>query len=113
MLQKKISWLLFYGSLCSLLCLCAVTDFSAAEKDSGVKHCMLVPLLSAMSLSQSKVKGQGHQGQKRAVHSQHSRGISTEWNALTENIVTQAADATIPSLPRGDFAGTFQMDNGN
>jgi len=30
---------------------CTVTDFSAAEKDSGVKLCMLVRLLSAMSFS--------------------------------------------------------------
>ena len=30
---------------------CAVTDFSAAEKESGVKLCMHVPLLSAMSFS--------------------------------------------------------------
>ena len=29
---------------------------------------------------------------------------STEWNALAANNVTHAADATIPSLPRGDFA---------
>jgi len=31
--------------------------------------------------------------------------VSTEWNTLTENIVMQAADATILSLPKGDFAG--------
>jgi len=31
--------------------LCTVTDFSAAEKDSGVKLRMLVPLLSGMSFS--------------------------------------------------------------
>jgi len=30
---------------------------------------------------------------------------STEWNALAANKVTQAADATIPSLRMGDFAG--------
>jgi len=30
---------------------CTVTDFSAAEKDSGVKLCMQVRLLSAMSFS--------------------------------------------------------------
>jgi len=38
----------------------------------------------------------------------NTRAVSTEWNALTANIVTQAADATeatIPSLPRGDFGG--------
>jgi len=43
----------------SLLCViffvclfvCTVTDFSAAEKDSGVKLCMRVRLLSGMSFS--------------------------------------------------------------
>ena len=34
-----------------LLCLCTVTDFSAAEKDSVVKLRMLVRLLSGMSFS--------------------------------------------------------------
>jgi len=42
-----------YGSMVgilSLLCLyCTVTDFSAAEKDSGVKLRMFVRLLSGMS----------------------------------------------------------------
>ena len=33
------------------LFVCMVTDFSAAEKDSGVKLCVLVRLLSLMSLS--------------------------------------------------------------
>jgi len=33
------------------LFVCTVTDFSAAEKDSGVKFCMHVRLLSAMSFS--------------------------------------------------------------
>jgi len=31
--------------------------------------------------------------------------VSTEWNALTAKIITQAADATIRSLRRGDIAG--------
>jgi len=30
---------------------CTVTDFSAAEKDGGVKLCMLIRLLSRMSIS--------------------------------------------------------------
>jgi len=30
--------------------------------------------------------------------------VWTEWNALVADNVRQAADATIPSLPRGDFA---------
>jgi len=41
-----------------------------------------------------KVKGQGHQGQKRSLHSHH-HPAATEWNA--------AADETVPSLPGGDF----------
>jgi len=50
-----------YGSMVGILsftvplfvCLfvCAVMDFSVAEKDSGVKHGMLVRLLSGMSFS--------------------------------------------------------------
>jgi len=39
--------------VCLFVCLhvCTVTDFSAAEKDSGVKLRMLVRLLSGMSFS--------------------------------------------------------------
>jgi len=51
-----------------------------------------------------KVKGQGHQGQKRAVHSQHP-ALWTEWNALVADNVAQAADAATRSLQRGVFAG--------
>ena len=43
-----------YGSvvgILSLLCVCTVTDLSAAEKDSGVKLRTLVRLLSGMSFS--------------------------------------------------------------
>ena len=46
-----------YGGVFSLLCVfclffvCTVTDFSAAERDSGVKHCTPVRLLSAMRFS--------------------------------------------------------------
>jgi len=54
-------------------------------------------------MSRSKVKGQGHQGQKRAVHSQHPAAW-TEWNALVADNVAQAADATIRSLRRGDIS---------
>jgi len=39
---------------------------------------------------------------KRALHSQHPP-VSTEWNMLIANNVTQAADATILSLLRGDL----------
>jgi len=35
----------------------------------------------------------------------HNSPASTEWNALAANNATQAADATIPSLPRGDISG--------
>jgi len=35
-----------------------------------------------------KVKGQGHQGQKHAVHSHHPL-IATAWNALSANNVMQ------------------------
>ena len=35
----------------SLLCVCTVTDFSAAEKGSGVKLRTLVRLLSGMNFS--------------------------------------------------------------
>ena len=38
----------------------------------------------------------------RALHSQHPP-VSTEWNMLIANNVTQAADATILSLLRGDL----------
>jgi len=47
-----------------------------------------------------QVKGEGHQGQKRAVHSQHPT-VWTEWNALVADNVAQAAGATIRSLQRG------------
>jgi len=43
-----------YGSMVgilSLLCVCTVTDFTAADKDSGVKLCMLLRLLSGISFS--------------------------------------------------------------
>jgi len=39
------------------------------------------PSLGQVWMSKLKVKGQGHQGQKRAVHSQHPT-VWTEWNAL-------------------------------
>jgi len=47
-----VVWLgyLVYCAFVSLL-VCMVMDFSAAEKDSGMKLCMLVQLLSRMSCS--------------------------------------------------------------
>jgi len=50
-----------------------------------------------------KVKGQGHQRQKRAAHSQHPT-VWTEWNALVADNVAKAAGATIRLLQRGVFA---------
>jgi len=60
-------------------------------------------------MSRSKVKGQGQQGQKTRCALTTPPPLSTEWNALATNNVTHAADATIPSLPRGDFAGLRAM----
>ena len=60
-------------------------------------------------MSSSKIKGQGHQGQKTRSALTTSPASSTEWNALAANNVTQAADATIPSSPRGVFAGSRAM----
>jgi len=42
-------WLGYIVSVCLFVCM--VTDFSAAEEDSGVKLCKLVQLLSEMSFS--------------------------------------------------------------
>jgi len=44
-----VVWLGYIVYFCAFLC--TVTDFSAAEKDSGMKLRMLVPLLSGMSFS--------------------------------------------------------------
>ena len=45
-------------------------------------------LLGPVLMSRSKIKGQGHQGQKCAVHS-HYPPAATEWNALAANSVIQ------------------------
>jgi len=50
--------------LCVCFFVCTVTDFSAAEKDGGMKFCMRVGLLSGQVFSH--FGGQGHQGQKGA-----------------------------------------------
>jgi len=68
---QLIVFILLCGSMVgilSLLCVCTVTDFSAAEKGSSVKLCVLVRLLSRHFFSHfgghwSNIKGQGNQGQ--------------------------------------------------
>jgi len=49
--RKAAWWDLRLASLLMHLFVCTVMDFSAAEKDSGVKLRMLVRLLSGMSFS--------------------------------------------------------------
>ena len=51
-------------------------------------------------MSRSKVKGQGHQGQKTrcALRTVNTPEMWTEWNALVADNVAQAADATSRSL---------------
>jgi len=44
--------------LCVIFFVCTVTDFSAAEKDTGVKFCMHVRLLSRRTSPIVEVKGQ-------------------------------------------------------
>jgi len=51
-----------------------------AERFAPNSHGTRVWSFDRMSLNRSKVKGQGHQGQKSAVHSQHPRG--TDGNGL-------------------------------
>jgi len=64
-------------------------DLSRAEKDSGVKLCMLVRLLLDRSSSILVVKGQGHQEQKtRLALSTPTRG-AYEWYALAASSVQQ------------------------
>ena len=64
------------------------------------------PSLGWVSLSRSKVKGQGHQGQKtRCALTTLPCKLWTKWNALVADNVAQAADATTWSLQRGVFAG--------
>jgi len=61
-------------------------------------------------MSRSKVKGQRHQEQKRAVRSEHpALAVWTEWTALVADNVAQAASATSRSLRRGVFAGMREL----
>jgi len=55
-------------------------------------------------MSMSKVKDQGHQGQKRAVHSEHPRRVNG-MERLVADKVAQAVGAATRSLKRGVFAG--------
>jgi len=55
-----------------------------------------------MCLNGSKVKGQGHQGQKRAVHSHHPPPAATEWFVVAANNVTQQQTEPFPRC-RGWF----------
>jgi len=48
--QHTVVWGIF-SLLCFCLFVCTVTDFSATEKDSGMKLCTLVRLLSSTSSS--------------------------------------------------------------
>jgi len=58
-------------------------------------------------MPRSNVKGQGHQGQKRAVHSEHIRRVDgmERLNGLVADNVAQAAGAATRLLQRGVFAG--------
>ena len=59
----------------------------------------------ARTILNVKVKSQWSRSTRtKNAYSQHPPA-STEWNALAANNVTPAADATITSLSRGDFAG--------
>jgi len=49
--SRKAAWWDLHLASLLMHFVCAVMDFSAAEKDSGVKLCMLVRLLSGMSFS--------------------------------------------------------------
>jgi len=62
--------------VCLSVCLfvCTITDFSAAEKDSGVKLCTIVRLLSGMSFP--------HFGELRLAES-HGGGITSGMYAST------------------------------
>jgi len=65
-LLKAVWWDFRLADGLVLLFVCTVMDFSAAEKDRGVKFCMCLGLLSRQVFSSLEVKGQSHQGQKRA-----------------------------------------------
>ena len=62
---------------------CTVTDFSVAEKDSGVRRCTLVRLLSVMSFS--------YFGELRLAWS-HGAGITSGMYAATNWIQAAAPD---------------------
>jgi len=83
----------------SLLCVClsfchfvcTVTDFSAVEKDSGVKVCMLLRRLSGMSFShfgvqRSKIKVTRD---KNALSAANTLPGAHEWYALAASSVQQ------------------------
>jgi len=65
------------------------------------------PLLGRDGMSRSKVKDQGQQGQKNALCTHNTPSIDwlEQWNVLTANNVTQAADTTILSLRRVSSPG--------
>jgi len=70
---------------------CTVTDFSAAEKDSGVKLRMLLRLLSGMSFShfggqRSKIKVTRD---KKALSAANTHPSAYEWYALAASSVQQ------------------------
>jgi len=86
-----------------------VTDFSAAEKVSGVKLCMLLRLLSGMNVShfggqRSKVKVTRD---KNAISDANTHPCEYEWYALAARCKQRAAaaDGRISWLARGDFGG--------
>jgi len=67
---------------------CTVTDFAAAEKDSGVKLCVVVWLLSAMSFSHFGGQRSRSPG-KNALSAANTHMSVCEWYALAASVMQQ------------------------
>jgi len=52
------------------------------------------PSLGQVGMSRSKIKGQGHQGQKNVMCTHNTPAVWTKWNGLVTDNVAQAAGAS-------------------